>query len=151
MIIEYTPENGAAEVLDAGRMRASEVQAIEGASGMKWTEVLSGLEDGDILAIRVVGWAVKKRSNSSLRLAQFDPFDDEVRVRLDVKEVPRYAAHLVDRFGEDPEKLAAAFDELRGAAFDREACEVAIKEATAPKAPAPAPEATATDGSPNAA
>ncbi|MGD6761350.1 hypothetical protein ACOKM5_20665 [Streptomyces sp. BH097] len=150
MIIEYTPQGGQTEILDAGRMRASEVQIIERTADMKWVAVLSGMEDGDITAIRVVGWVVKKRNNPSMRLAEFDPFDDEVRVRLDAKEVPQYAAQLVARFGDEPEKLADAFDELRDAAFDREACELAIKEATAPKAPAPSPEQepTTASGSP---
>ncbi|MFZ3558167.1 hypothetical protein [Streptomyces sp. BH055] len=147
MIIEYTPEGSeTVEVLDAGRMRASEVQAIERAADMKWAAVVEGLESGDVTAIRVVGWAVKKRTEPTLRLSDFDPYDDEVRVRLGARELPVYATELVRRYGDNPEDLAAAFDELREAAFDREVCEVAIKEATAPKAPAPAPATT--DGSP---
>lgn len=149
MIIEYTPEGGETELLDAGRMRASEVQIIEKAADMKWDAVREGLGDKDVTAIRVVGWVVKKRTNPSLRLAEFDPFDDEVRVRLDAKEVARYAAELVRLYGDEPDNLALAFDELRDVAFDREACELAIKEATAPKVPAPAPEPeTMTNGSP---
>ncbi|MFZ3569416.1 hypothetical protein ACNYS0_20920 [Streptomyces sp. BH034] len=150
MIIEFTPQGGQTEILDAGRMRASEVQIIERTADMKWGDVLSGMEDGDITPIRVVGWVLKKRNNPSLRLVEFDPFDDEVRVRLDAKEVPRYAALLVARLGDQPDELADAFDELRDAAFDREACELAIKDATAPKVPAPSPEPepTTADGSP---
>ncbi|MFJ4712724.1 hypothetical protein [Streptomyces sp. NPDC088785] len=143
MLIEYTPEGGDTELLDAGRMRASEVQAIERTADMKWPAVLAGLEDGDVTAVRVVGWAVKKRSQPTLRLADFDPYDDEVRVRLDAREVPRYVAELVRRYGDEPDNLAAAFEELREVAHDREACELAIKEAQAPKAPGPDPAPTA--------
>jgi hypothetical protein len=148
VIIKYTPEGGQTEILDAGRMRASEVQIIERTADMKWDDVLEGLKAGDVTSIRVVGWVVKKRDTPSLRLSEFDPYDDEVQVRLGARELPVYAAELVRRYGDKPEELDEALDELRDVAFDRAACELAIKEATAPKAPAPAPEPeTTTNGS----
>ncbi|MFZ3569962.1 hypothetical protein ACOKM5_23430 [Streptomyces sp. BH097] len=152
MIIIYTPENGEPEELDARRLRASEVQIIERTADMKWADVRQGLRAGDVTSVRTVAWALKKRAEPTLRLADFDPYDDEVRVRLDAREVEDIAAQLFARLKDDPESLAEAWEELRDAAHDREACELAIKEAAAPKdlALAPEPETTA-DGSPTAA
>lgn len=156
MIIEYTPEGAETEVLDAGRMRASEVQIIERTADMKWDAVRAGLREGDVTAVRTVAYVLKRRAQPALRLADFDPFEDEIVVRLDAREVENMAADIFEVFGDKPEDLAAAFDELREAAFDREACELAIKEVQAPKAPAPGPEpreteAASMDGSATAA
>lgn len=139
MIIEYTPEGGQTETYDASRLRASEIQIIERTADMRWEAVKEGLLDGDVTARRTVAWALKKRAQADLRLAAFDPFEDEIVVKLDARETAHYAAKIVTELADKPESLAAAFEELRGAAADAEACELAIKEAQAPKAPAPAP------------
>ncbi|MFF9898504.1 hypothetical protein [Streptomyces longispororuber] len=147
MIIEYTPEGGEKEVLDAGRLRASEIQLVERTADMTWGEVKGGLMGGNVTARRTVAWALKKRTQPGLRLAEFDPFEDELVVRLDAAEVRAYAAEIHAEYADKPEQMQAAFDELREAAFDAEACELAIKEAQTPKGPDPAPAATAS-GSP---
>jgi len=153
VIIEYTPEGGEAEVLDAGRMRASEVQIIERTADMKWSAIKRGLQSGDVTSVRTVGWALKKRTDPTLRLADFDPFDDELQVFYDRREVENLATEMFAELADKPEQLAEAWDELREAAYDKDACETAIKEAQAPKDPAPAQELTAvpTDGSSTAA
>ncbi|WP_420034706.1 hypothetical protein ACN2WE_21500 [Streptomyces sp. cg28] len=151
MIIVYTPEGGEPRTLDARRLRASEVQIIERTADMKWAEVREGLRAGDITSVRTVAWVLIQRAEPALRLKDFDPFDDELVVRLDGREVEEIAAELFARLKGDPEVLVEAWAELRDAAFDKEACEQAIKEAQAPKDPAPAPEPeTTTDGSPTA-
>lgn len=139
MIIEYTPEGGQTETYDASRLRASEIQIIERTADMRWEAVKEGLLDGDITARRTVAWALKKRTQTDLRLAAFDPFEDEITVKLDARETAAYAAKIVTELADKPESMATAFEELRGAAVDAEACELAIKEAQAPKAPDPTP------------
>ncbi|WP_338699203.1 hypothetical protein V2W30_22685 [Streptomyces sp. Q6] len=152
MIIVYTPEGGEPETLDARRLRASEVMAIEKAADMKWAEVRQGLHEGDVTAVRTVAWALKRRNEPALRLAQFDPFDDELIVRLDAREVESFALQVYASFRDQPEELAAAWDELREAAHDKDACELAIKQAEElPKDPGPVPPSLVTDGSPTAA
>jgi hypothetical protein len=152
VIIEYTPQGGDTEVLDAGRMRASEVQIVERTADMKWTDIRNGLRSGDVTSVRTVAYVLKRRAEPTLRLADFDPFEDEIVVRLDAREVADLAVEMIAAFQDTPEDLAEAFDELREAAFDKDACEAAIKEAQAPKAPVvPAPEPMPMDGSATAA
>ncbi|MBE4790673.1 hypothetical protein HW846_46375 [Streptomyces sp. NE06-02F] len=141
MIIRYTPgEGGEPQYYDAGRMRASEIQVIERTADQRWSEVKGAMEEGDVNALRVTAFVVRKRSEPSLRFADFDPFEDELRVLLDAKETRAYAEKLFEKYS-GTDDLAEAFDELREASFDREACEQAIADVTAPKSPvAPEPE-----------
>lgn len=140
MIIEYTPEGGEPQFYDAGRMRASEIQIIERTADGRWDEIKDAMGEGDVNAMRVAAWVVKKRTEPTLRFADFDPFEDEMRVRLDAKESRAYAEKLFAKYS-GTDDLAEAFEELRGASFDSEACEKAIADVTAPKSPAaPEPE-----------
>lgn len=138
MIIEYTPEGGDTERLDAGRLRASEIQAIERTADRRWAEIREAMSEGDINALRVVAWIIKRRAHAALRFGDFDPWDDELRVRLDARETRAYARGIFEKYGASPDDLAEAFGELRDATADREACEQAIADVTAPKDPAPA-------------
>ncbi|MFD7791032.1 hypothetical protein [Streptomyces sp. NPDC059759] len=135
MIIEYTPEGGETMRLDAGRMRASEIQIIERTADAKWAAIKLGMRNGDINALRTVGFVVRKRSEPSLRISDFDPFEDELRVRLDASEAREYAERLYAQWHHSPEDLADAFDELREVCVDTEACEQAIADVSTPKAP----------------
>jgi hypothetical protein len=102
--------------------------------------------------VRTVGWALKKRAQPSLRLSEFDPFEDELRVYLDAREVESFATEMYAEWRDQPEELAAAWDELREAAYDKDACELAIKQAEElPKDPGPVPTSLVTDGSETAA
>lgn len=144
MIIEYKPEGGEPQHFDASRLRTSEVQVIERTADRTWAEVRSGLRFRDVTAMRTVAWALKKRTEPSLRLAQFDPFEDELQVYLDDKEVDAFATELFKEYGHDPDQIAEAWAELRDAAFDKDAAERAIEAVTGPKAadatPAPEPD-----------
>lgn len=140
MIITYSPEGAEPQHLDAGKMRASEIQIIERTADGHWGVIKEAMSEGDINALRVVAWVVKKRAEPALRFADFDPWEDELLVRLDAREVRAYAQRIVEKYRTEPKDLAEAFDELRDAAFDREDAEKAIVDVTAPKDPAPEPE-----------
>ncbi|MFI0528548.1 hypothetical protein ACH3XX_00690 [Streptomyces scabiei] len=141
MIIEYTPAEGEPQYFDAGRMRASEIQIVERTADGSWPVIKNAMSKGDINAMRVVAWVIKKRSEPALRYGDFDPWDDEMRIRLDVQETRAWAESLFGEYA-GTEDLADAFDELRDVALDREACELAIADVTAPKeAAAPEPQA----------
>ncbi|MFD0437001.1 hypothetical protein [Streptomyces chartreusis] len=140
MIITYTPEGSEPQTFDAARLRASEIQIIERTVEGHWSEIKRAMGNGDINAMRTVAWVIKKRQEPSLRFAQFDPWEGELRVRLDEREVKVYAQNIFERYAADPEELAEAFEELRESAHDRETAEAAIADVTAPKDPAPAEE-----------
>lgn len=139
MIIIYAPADGAEQTFDAGpgKLRASEIQIIERTADGRWSEIKASMGRGDIAAMRTVAYVLKKRAEPALRLAQFDPFEGELRVRLDEQETQAYAQHLFDEY-QGTDDLVDAFDELRDATFDREWAEAAIADVTAPKAPVPA-------------
>lgn len=135
MIIIHAPEGGTEERLDAGRLRASEIQIAERTADRPWPEIKQGLGDGDISALRVVGWVIKKRAEPTLRFGDFDPWEGEIRSRLDAREVRLYAERIFEKYRADPQ-LTEAFDELRDSAADPEVCEQIIADVTAPKDPA---------------
>ncbi|MGP4048784.1 hypothetical protein [Streptomyces sp. 2A115] len=138
MIIEYTPEGGEPQRFDAGRLRASEIQVIERTAGARWADIKEAMAEGEINAMRTAAWAIKQRTEPALRYAEFDPFEDELRVRLDARETRAYAERIFAKWGSNPDDLAEAWDELRESTADREACEAAIADVTAPKELAPA-------------
>lgn len=150
MIIIYAPADGAEESYDVGpgRLRASEIQVIERTADARWEDLKKAIGDGDLHAMRAAVWALKKRTQPSLRFGDFDPFEGELRSRLDETETRGYAQAILDKLREEPEELAAAFDDLRDAAFDREAADAVIADVTAPKDPGPAPEPEPSPASP---
>lgn len=156
MIIHYQPEGGDLQRLDAGRMRASEIQIIERTADDHWSSLKGAMRQGDINALRTVAWAILKRSNPALRYSEFDPWEGELRVRLDNTEVHAYAAAFLEQYRNAPEDLAQAFDELREVADNPEVAEAAIADVTAPKGqaapePEPVPAEPETAASPSAA
>ncbi|MEU1559517.1 hypothetical protein ABZ504_03225 [Streptomyces mirabilis] len=138
MIIDYTPEGADRQRFDAGRLRASEIQIIERTADGHWGEIKEAMSEGDINAMRTVAFVIKKRNDPSLRFGDFDPFEDELRVRLDARETRAYAERIFAKYGSSPDDLAEAFGELRDVTADLEACEQAIADVTAPKDPEPA-------------
>jgi hypothetical protein len=155
VIIFYEPADGAVQRFEAGRgrLRASEIQIIERTAGEDWDTVKKAVSDGNLGAMRVVVWALLKRSQPALKFGEFDPFEGELYSRLDEREVRSFAEAFVEKFGAEPEELAEAFEELRESAADREVADRVIAEVTAPKDPAPEDqpgpmpeEASPTDG-----
>lgn len=144
MIIIYAPEGGEEQTFDVGRgkLRASEIQIIERTADARWGDIKEAAAEGNIHSMRVIVWAIRKRTEPALHFRDFDPFEGELRARLDADEVRSYAVYLLGKYGEDPDELAEAFDELRDVAYKREDAETAIADVTAPKDPAPAPEPT---------
>ncbi|MFD5573975.1 hypothetical protein [Streptomyces cadmiisoli] len=142
MIITYAPEGGEPQHFDAGPrcLRASEIQIIERTADARWAEIKEAMRMGEIHALRTVAWVLKKRTDPTLRFSDFDPWEGELRVRLDAREAEGYAQAFVAKYSANPEELAEAFDELREMAHDPADAEAAIAAATAPKDPAPAPE-----------
>ena len=138
MIIHFLPQDGEPQRYDAGRLRASEIQKVESTAGANWRDVKEAMRNGDINALRTVAYVVRKRGEPTLKFGEFDPFEDELRVKLDDREVRHYAEGFVEKYGDSPEDLADAFDELREAADNPEVAEQAIADVTAPKDPAPA-------------
>jgi hypothetical protein len=140
VIIIYAPEGAEEQHLDAGRLRASEIQIVERTAAGRWADIKAAMSEGEINAMRTVAWVIKKRAEPGLRYNDFDPWEGELRVRLDAREVRAYADGIVEKYRADPDDLADAFDELRDAAFDRADAEAAIADVTAPKDPAPVEE-----------
>lgn len=147
MIILYTPEGAEPERLDVGRLRASEIQIAESNSDRPWDQLKAGLLDGDITSMRVLAWVILKRRTPTLRLSAFDPFEDELKVKLDARETHRYAAEMFAQYGGDPVELAGAWDELRVAAEDPAVAEAAIKEQTESQSGGPKDQLTQSAGS----
>lgn len=147
MIIIYSPEGAEQQNLDAGRMRASEIQIIERTADGRWDAIKEAMSEGDLNAMRVVAWAIRKRTEPTLRYGDFDPWEGELRVRLDTKEVHGYAERLLTKYADQPENLAEAWEELRDSAFERADADKAIADVTAPKDPAPAEQPEPENGS----
>jgi hypothetical protein len=137
LIIKYTPADGEPQTFDVGRLRASEIQIVERTADRPWAVLKDAMGNGDVNAMRVAAWVVMKRTQPSLRFGDFDPWEDEIRAFLDERETRAFAEKLYAKYGSDPQELAEAFDELRDATVDIEACEQAIADVTAPKDPAP--------------
>jgi hypothetical protein len=142
VIIVFEPEGSEPQPFDAGRgkLRASEIQVIERTADARWPDIKEGVANGDIHAMRVVVWAIRKRTEPTLRFGDFDPFEGELYSRLDAREVRDYAETLFETHQNNPDDLAEAFEQLRDVAFDREDADVTIADVTAPKDLAPAPE-----------
>lgn len=140
MIIIYTPEGAERQHFDVGRLKTSEIQIIERTDGRRWGAIKDAMGNGDATAMRIGAWIVKKRQEPSLRFSAFDPWEDELRASLDRRECGAYAQQLLDKFGDDPETLAEAWEELRTSAFDPADADAAIADVTAPKDLAPPAE-----------
>ncbi|WP_282695497.1 hypothetical protein [Streptomyces sp. CC208A] len=92
MIIVYSPRGGEVQRFDA-RLRVSETVRAAQTVDRSWPDIRSSL-DVDRESMRVVAWVVQKRDQPDLRYGDFDPFEDELAVKLDRDEVRRYAEAL---------------------------------------------------------
>ncbi|MFD6684181.1 hypothetical protein [Micromonospora parva] len=146
MIIVYTPEGDEEQKLDAGRLRTSEIQIVERTTGMVWPDIRTGLQTGSVTAIRAVAWVLLKRTRPSIAFDEFNPFEDELAVRLDQREVEAFAKIFVSELEDKPDELQAAMAELQGVALDEEHAAKVIAEAQepGPKAKDESPSTTST-------
>lgn len=101
MIVVYTPEGGEPEHYDASSLKVSEAAIVQRTVDMKWQEILAGLENDDLDAMRGIVWVIKKRSQPSLRFGEFDPGVTEMTSRMDNKEIGRWLDATLDAV--DPE------------------------------------------------
>jgi hypothetical protein len=101
VIVVYTPEGGEPEHYDASSLRVSEAAIVQRTVDMKWQEILSGLEQDDLDAMRGIVWVIKKRTQPGLRFGEFDPGVTELTSRMDNKEIQRWLDATLDAV--DPE------------------------------------------------
>ncbi|MFI7137191.1 hypothetical protein ACIBQ5_05310 [Streptomyces massasporeus] len=101
MIVVYTPEGGEPEHYDASSLKVSEAAIVQRTVDMKWQEILAGLEQDDLDAMRGIVWVIKKRSQPALRFGEFDPGVTEMTSRMDNKEIQRWLDATLDAI--DPE------------------------------------------------
>jgi hypothetical protein len=101
VIVVYTPEGGEPEQYDASSLRVSEAAIVQRTIDMKWQQVLSGLEEDDLDAMRGIVWVIKKRTQPALRFGEFDPGVTELTSRMDNKEIQRWLDATLDAV--DPE------------------------------------------------
>ncbi|MHB9862191.1 hypothetical protein [Streptomyces sp. YIM S03343] len=110
MIVVYTPTDGAPEHHDATSLKVSEASIVQRTIDMKWQEILKGLEVDDLDAMRGVVWALKKRTQPTLRFGDFDPGVGEMTTRMDMRETEAYIDSyfvLGERSGElTPDEVA---------------------------------------------
>lgn len=90
MIVVYTPEGGEPQHYDASTLKVSEASIVQRTVDMKWQDILRGLEEDDLDAMRGIVWVIRKRSEPSLRFGEFDPGVTEMTSRMSNKEMQRY-------------------------------------------------------------
>ncbi|MFG2144134.1 hypothetical protein ACGFRG_08030 [Streptomyces sp. NPDC048696] len=154
MIVVYTPPDGEPEQYDARSLRVSEASIVSRTTGQKWKDVVQGLQDEDLDAMRAVVWVIKKRSHPGLRLGDFDPGIEEMVTRWDQDETADFVRRAIALADSDPEvtrdDLDEAWRKAIAAAADPAHAEATIKEMTeAPKDEARSPRPQATDPSPS--
>jgi hypothetical protein len=103
LIIVYTPADGEPEQYDASTLRVSEAAIVQRTVDMKWQEILAGLEQDDLDAMRGIVWVLKKRTTPSLRYGEFDPGVTEMVCRLSRTEIEAYVSNAFEMVGADPE------------------------------------------------
>ncbi|MGW8703239.1 hypothetical protein ACWGOK_41110, partial [Streptomyces eurythermus] len=75
MIIFYSCDGGTPQRFDAGlgKLRASEIQVIERTADGRWSEIREAAANGDLAAMRVIAYVLKRRAEPALRFQDFDP------------------------------------------------------------------------------
>jgi hypothetical protein len=101
VIVVYTPADGEPEHYDASTLKVSEASIVQRTVDMKWQEILRGLEEDDLNAMRGIVWVIKKRANPTLRFGEFDPGVLEMTSRMDNFEIKRWLDATLDAI--DPE------------------------------------------------
>jgi hypothetical protein len=141
VIVIYTPKGGEPQHYDATSLRVSEAAIVQRTVDMKWQEILSGLDQDDLDAMRGIVWVIKKRSEPSLRWSDFDPGVLELTSRMDEDEMERWITAMVaaadaELEWETVQKIVdSRIDEV--AVNPERAREVLAAQAPSPKAEAP--------------
>lgn len=160
MIVVYTPPFGAEpEHYDASSLRVSEASIVQRTVDMKWGEILKGLEQDDLDAMRGIVWVLKKRTQPSLRFGDFDPGVGEMTTVMDDREVDAYIDNAFRAAETDPDLSAQDIADVLASRLpdisanpDRTRARIA-ERASAPKAlpegQPPAPETATEDPSPS--
>jgi hypothetical protein len=125
VIVVYTPASGEPEHYDASTLKVSEASIVQRTVDMKWQEILQGLGEDDLDAMRGIVWVIKKRSNPSLRFGEFDPGVTEMTSRMTNDEVAAFIEPLFAQGVANPDLATEVVaDMLRSriaeAAFDPE-------------------------------
>lgn len=132
MIIVYAPKDGEREHFDARSLRVSEASIVSRTLSRKWAEVQQGIQTDDIEVMRAMAWVIKKRSQPSMALDDFDPGIEELYTRLDRDEVVSYVqqALAVASLNPDatPEQIRGTLADLPYIALDPEQAERVIEE-----------------------
>ncbi|MFF9285391.1 HAD family hydrolase [Streptomyces griseosporeus] len=151
MIVIYTPEGCEPQHYDASTLRVSEASIVQRTVDMKWQEILKGLEEEDLDAMRGIVWVIKKRSEPSLRFGDFDPGVTELVTRMDRREVEAWVDEVLAAVDsqEDVEAFVKfASEKVAVAAADPEHARAYIEaQAKAPK-DEPEPEAAEAEQTP---
>ncbi|MFF7067298.1 hypothetical protein [Streptomyces pseudovenezuelae] len=103
MIVVYTPAGGEPEQYDASTLKVSEASIVQRTVDMKWQEILQGLGEDDLDAMRGIVWVIKKRSNPTLRFGDFDPGVTEMTSRMSNEEVAAFIEPLFAQGVANPE------------------------------------------------
>ncbi|MFF5001698.1 hypothetical protein ACFY3G_02625 [Streptomyces phaeochromogenes] len=123
MFVVYTPKGGEPEQYDASTLKVSEASIVQRTVDMKWQEILRGLEQDDLEAMRGIVWVMKKRSTPTLRFGDFDPGVNEMTTRMDKGEIERWIDNMLVMADEDLEWAsvqAIVAERVGAAALDAE-------------------------------
>lgn len=141
MIVVYTPKGGEPQHYDASSLKVSEASIVQRTVDMKWQEILAGLGEDDLDAMRGIVWVIKKRSEPSLRWGDFDPGVLDMSSRMDDGEMERWITASVAAADSDlewetvREIIGSRLDEV--AADPERARAVLAAQAPSPKAETP--------------
>lgn len=90
MLFKYKPADGDSQewVIDFGKMRSMEAEAIERQTGMAFrTSFLQSLERGSMLATRALLWTMLRRVHPTLKFPDVDFAVEEVEIVPDRAEL----------------------------------------------------------------
>ncbi|MER6098337.1 hypothetical protein ABT154_21265 [Streptomyces sp. NPDC001728] len=153
MIIVHTPTDAEIERFDVRSIRTSEASIITRlvSADLSWQQVKARAGDGDPDALRSIAFVLKKRSEPSLRIDDFDPVADDLQVKLDHKEIDTWAEIAAERLATFDGPIEAARPALAVVlddADDPAYAEAHIERILAGKFP-PAPDETTSGGDPS--
>ena len=155
MIIVHTPSDGGeVERFDVKTVRSSEASRIATllTEKLSWPETKKALANEDPDAMRCVAFVLKCRTNSGLRLADFDPMVADLAVRLDRKEIEDWAEvaagtiPLIDQ----PELVQMQTSMIIDEADDKDHARLVVERLLAGKFPPDPSKATPDPSSPTA-